>query len=406
MQHRSSAGSASITSSKSGGNDNSNDDQTSTSFLPKGFAPGENDIVIGRSMKYFNHSGNRALRSMVASRLEEYSEADKSEKSFIISEVMEQIKANSNTGAGFLKLDPASGLWYEVGEYLSREKVSQTFRDALGNYRSSSQCKKERRKIERAQAYAEAEQRNAKRQRLNMVAAPTTSSSFAPQMLQHKKPTGLITLHQHRAQQSQQEPVPMLSSRFMEAPTAACTTTTRAPSTHNTANQMVEQNHRSNLLDVLATLLPPNYQEDPNPLEPTHLKEVIIVNTRSQQQHVKQEDDFFFEPMALFENPFHAIEGQHNADANTAAPALNHTLEDSFEASFPDLGMLFQNTTTTTSSGNNLSSGRLLDRHFKQQRERHSGNSNHPNNGEDTFSKLLKMVSSIPNMDVRHAMTA
>lgn len=114
MQHRSSAGSASITSSKSGGNDNSNDDQASTSFLPKGFAPGENDIVIGRSMKYFNHSGNRALRSMVASRLEEYSEADKSEKSFIISEVMEQIKANSNTGAGFLKLDPASGLWYEV----------------------------------------------------------------------------------------------------------------------------------------------------------------------------------------------------------------------------------------------------------------------------------------------------
>jgi hypothetical protein len=92
------------------------------SFLPKGFVPGENDIVIGRSMKYYNHSGNRNLRGMVAAKLEEYSKADKSEKSFIITEVMEQIKERSSTG-GFMKLDPASGRWYKVGEYLSREKV-------------------------------------------------------------------------------------------------------------------------------------------------------------------------------------------------------------------------------------------------------------------------------------------
>ena len=93
------------------------------SFLPKGFAPGEHDIVIGRSMKYYNHSGNKNLRNMVAVKLDEYSNADKSEKSFIITEVMEQIKQISSYG-GFLKLDPASGRWYKVGEYLSREKVS------------------------------------------------------------------------------------------------------------------------------------------------------------------------------------------------------------------------------------------------------------------------------------------
>lgn len=60
---------------------------------------------------------------MVTAKLDEYSKADKSEKSFIITEVMEKVHERSPNGGGFLKLDPASGRWYMVGEYLSREKV-------------------------------------------------------------------------------------------------------------------------------------------------------------------------------------------------------------------------------------------------------------------------------------------
>ena len=50
----------------------------SDSYLPRGFVPGAHDVVIGRSMKYYNHGGNLALRNVVASRLEEYAKADKS----------------------------------------------------------------------------------------------------------------------------------------------------------------------------------------------------------------------------------------------------------------------------------------------------------------------------------------
>jgi hypothetical protein len=51
---------------------------------------------------------------------------------------------------GFVKQD-SSGRWYEVGDFLAREKTSQAFRDALHDrYKSSNVSKKKRRKREQA----------------------------------------------------------------------------------------------------------------------------------------------------------------------------------------------------------------------------------------------------------------
>ena len=89
----------------------------------------------------------------MAANLDRYSEAStKLEKSTIVSSILQTVRSQSPEG-GFIKLDPASGTWQEVGDHLAREKVGQTIRDALhSNYRSSTKAKKKRRQAEQAKA--------------------------------------------------------------------------------------------------------------------------------------------------------------------------------------------------------------------------------------------------------------
>jgi hypothetical protein len=74
----------------------------------------------------------------------------KLEKSYILSDVVEKVRANSGVG-GFVKKDK-EGRWYEVGDFLAREKTSQAFRDVLHDkYKSSNTSKKKRRQEEQAE---------------------------------------------------------------------------------------------------------------------------------------------------------------------------------------------------------------------------------------------------------------
>jgi len=79
--------------------------------------------------------------------LEEYSGAlSQKDKSQIISSIIEELRSSS-TNVAFVKLHPQSKRWFDVGDALAREKISQTFRDALhGNYKSSTGYKKRRKK--------------------------------------------------------------------------------------------------------------------------------------------------------------------------------------------------------------------------------------------------------------------
>ncbi|CAB9517750.1 Nitrilase family, member 2 [Seminavis robusta] len=225
-------------------------------YMQKGFVPGKNDVILGRSMKCFNHSGNRALRKMVADRLEEYSNAEKSEKSFIISEVMEAIREKTQNGDGFLKFDTSSSLWYTVCEYLGREKVSQTFRDALGNYRSSSQGKKQRRKMARANADSRDDSTHAKLQQcsLNFAASLNFANLVPPSTTEQQQ--------RRRRQQQQQPPSP--------PPASPLVVSSYNGDGVNTSPQMLNDD---GLFDTLAKVLPPNYGDDTNPFEPLHLPE-------------------------------------------------------------------------------------------------------------------------------------
>jgi hypothetical protein len=114
--------------------------------FPQGFVPGEHDVVFGKGKKFHFHTGNQWLRTLVASILNEYTQAQtKTDKSNIISDVVEYVKNNGR----FIKQDLHSGMWVHAEPLLCREKCSQTFRDNLAQvYRSSNVAKRNKRRQE------------------------------------------------------------------------------------------------------------------------------------------------------------------------------------------------------------------------------------------------------------------
>lgn len=126
------------------GGENSRDQMN----LPENFEPSETDVICGRGSRAFNHPGNERFRQLVDTYVNRYDNAiSKVEKGYMLSEIVGIVRHNSPDG-GFVKKDPATERWYEVGDFVAREKVSQTFRDALKDkYRSSNESKKLRRQL-------------------------------------------------------------------------------------------------------------------------------------------------------------------------------------------------------------------------------------------------------------------
>lgn len=124
--------------------------------LPENFEPGPDDVICGRGKKCYNHIGNERFRQRVLTFLDEYSKAkSKLDKSGVLSKVVQEVRQNSPSG-GFVKQD-ANGAWFEVGDFLAREKTSQAFRDALHDrYKSSNLSKKKRRQEEQAKSQQKA----------------------------------------------------------------------------------------------------------------------------------------------------------------------------------------------------------------------------------------------------------
>jgi hypothetical protein len=122
-------------------------------LLPSDFSPGKDDVICGRGKKCYSHIGNERFRVRVSGMLNTYNAArSKVDKSAVLSDVVEQVRSASPNG-GFVKLDVDTGRWYEVGDFLAREKTSQAFRDALHpHYKSSTLNKKRRRQSEQARS--------------------------------------------------------------------------------------------------------------------------------------------------------------------------------------------------------------------------------------------------------------
>jgi len=128
-------------------------------FLPQDYEPSKVDTIFGRGKKIYNHVGNERLRSIVKSHMGEYILAmdNKRSKSNILTSIIQRVR---NTDKGrFVKQDiSTSGRWFDVGDFVAKEKISQMFRDYCANnaskdhaaittkiYRSSSSSRKKRR---------------------------------------------------------------------------------------------------------------------------------------------------------------------------------------------------------------------------------------------------------------------
>jgi hypothetical protein len=89
-------------------------------FLPPGYILGDNDVYCGRGTLCFNHNGNRRFRLLVLANIQRYMfSTTKLEKSSIIYDIVDQIRASCNPGGGFVKKDNDTGLYYEVGDCLA-----------------------------------------------------------------------------------------------------------------------------------------------------------------------------------------------------------------------------------------------------------------------------------------------
>lgn len=90
-------------------------------ILAKDFEPTEIDVIIGRGKQARTHSGNQRLRMLIEFMIPEYSAAssNKDEKSYIIKEIVTQIRKSSPDG-GFVKFDKSKGRWFEVGDFLAK----------------------------------------------------------------------------------------------------------------------------------------------------------------------------------------------------------------------------------------------------------------------------------------------
>lgn len=137
-----------------------NDDKNSASshnnavmtILPEEYVPSETTVICGRGPTVFKHPGNERFRRMVDECLQEYSNAvTKMEKTFIVREIITQVRLGSPDGYGFVKKDSRDGRWYVVDENFAREKTTQAFRDALHDqYKSSNTAKKMKKRARRA----------------------------------------------------------------------------------------------------------------------------------------------------------------------------------------------------------------------------------------------------------------
>ena len=83
--------------------------------LPVDYVLGPNDVLCGNGKKCFKHAGNQAFRKLIEATLNHYTSVpSKMERSCIILEVMDYVRANSE--GGFVRHDPVTNTYFQVSE--------------------------------------------------------------------------------------------------------------------------------------------------------------------------------------------------------------------------------------------------------------------------------------------------
>ena len=96
-------------------------------------SPHENDVLMGRGGKNNQHLGNERLRDMARAIRDRYRASAKKGKSNMSRDLVQQVRDLTPPGR-FLKRNPITNEWEDVGDDIAREKVSQVLRDAVSEY--------------------------------------------------------------------------------------------------------------------------------------------------------------------------------------------------------------------------------------------------------------------------------
>jgi hypothetical protein len=86
--------------------------------------PGLLDVLMGKKKEIKKHSGNLRYQNIIADRADTYDQARRTQKTAIAEDVLRTIK---ESGGRFLRADEAG--WLVVEDAVSREKISNAFRD-------------------------------------------------------------------------------------------------------------------------------------------------------------------------------------------------------------------------------------------------------------------------------------
>ena len=100
-------------------------------FLPENYVPSEFDVMCGRGVECFRHSGNVIFRQTVDNSLNRYATALSKQKSIVVQDVITHIRSKSSEPAKFIRLCHQLNCWFEITDDTIRQKVSQTLREAL-----------------------------------------------------------------------------------------------------------------------------------------------------------------------------------------------------------------------------------------------------------------------------------
>ena len=93
---------------------------TQSKILPVDYVLNENDVLCGRGLKCSEHIGNVRFRTIVNQNLCRYVNATRRpEKTFVLSSIVDEIRDASKSGGGFVKYDPTTERYFEVGDYLA-----------------------------------------------------------------------------------------------------------------------------------------------------------------------------------------------------------------------------------------------------------------------------------------------
>lgn len=115
------------------------DERTSVSIeaipVPPSTTPTQptiSDVLCGRGAATNNHPGNLRFRALISLHQDQYLAAQNGEKAEISRSVVRALRQFDPPGR-FLKKEPHSGLWFDIGEDKATEKTSQAFREKKNN---------------------------------------------------------------------------------------------------------------------------------------------------------------------------------------------------------------------------------------------------------------------------------